>query len=94
MIKFASYDDRYKIYIEGRAWSVSEKYILACNSPMLLVTTPFVDFFTRGLVPGQHYWPIRPDKKCKSIKYAVDWGNKHQREVILINNYIIEEMIH
>ncbi|XP_078182466.1 uncharacterized protein LOC144576087 isoform X2 [Carex rostrata] len=71
---------RYKIYIEGRAWSVSEKYILACNSPMLLVTTPFIDFFTRGLVPGKHYWPIRPDKKCKSIKYAVDWGNKHQRE--------------
>ncbi|KAJ4785129.1 O-glucosyltransferase rumi-like protein (DUF821) [Rhynchospora pubera] len=71
---------RYKIYIEGRSWSVSEKYILACNSPMLLVTTPFNDFFTRGLVPGRHYWPIRPDKKCKSIKYAVNWGNRHQRE--------------
>ncbi|XP_072968506.1 uncharacterized protein [Typha angustifolia] len=72
-------DYRYKIYIEGRAWSVSEKYILACDSPTLLVNTPFMDFFSRGLMPMQHYWPIRPDQKCKSIKFAVDWGNKHHK---------------
>ncbi|TVU12562.1 hypothetical protein EJB05_46213, partial [Eragrostis curvula] len=32
---------RYKIYIEGNAWSVSEKYIMACDSPVLFVTTIF-----------------------------------------------------
>ncbi|XP_078182469.1 uncharacterized protein LOC144576088 isoform X3 [Carex rostrata] len=71
---------RYKIYIEGRTWSVSEKYILACNSPTLLVTTSYIDFFSRGLIPGKHYWPINPNQKCKSIKFAVDWGNTHQKQ--------------
>ncbi|KAJ3693015.1 hypothetical protein LUZ60_012110 [Juncus effusus] len=71
---------RYKIYIEGRSWSVSEKYILACDSPTLRVTSPFIDFFSRGLIPGQHYWPIRPNRKCKSINYAVNWGNKYQKQ--------------
>ncbi|KAJ3693016.1 hypothetical protein LUZ60_012111 [Juncus effusus] len=71
---------RFKIYVEGCAWSVSEKYILACNSPMLFIDTHFIDFYTRGLMPGKHYWPIRSNQKCKSIKYAVDWGNKHQKE--------------
>ncbi|XP_020080027.1 O-glucosyltransferase rumi homolog isoform X2 [Ananas comosus] len=87
---------RYKIYIEGRAWSVSEKYILACNSPTLLVTSMYQDFFTRGLMPGHHYWPIRPDHKCPSIKFAVDWGNKHQKEAQAIgkagSGFIQEEV--
>ncbi|KAK1290836.1 hypothetical protein QJS10_CPB18g01547 [Acorus calamus] len=73
-------DHRYKVYIEGSAWSVSEKYILAFDSPALVVTPRYYDFFTRGLMPGQHYWPIRDDDKCRSIKFAVDWGNTHQRE--------------
>ncbi|XP_044441875.1 O-glucosyltransferase rumi [Triticum aestivum] len=68
---------RYKIYVQGRAWSVSEKYILACDSPMLAIDTPFQDFFTRGLVAGKHYWPIDPARKCAAIKFAVDWGNAH-----------------
>ncbi|XBI38912.1 hypothetical protein VPH35_123807 [Triticum aestivum] len=68
---------RYKIYVQGRAWSVSEKYILACDSPMLAIDTPFEDFFTRGLVAGKHYWPIDPARKCAAIKFAVDWGNAH-----------------
>ncbi|CAL9065968.1 unnamed protein product [Musa banksii] len=71
---------RYKIFVEGRAWSVSNKYILACDSPALFVKTRFHDFFSRGLMPGLHYWPIREDDKCSSIKFAVDWGNKHQEE--------------
>ena len=74
-------DARYKIYIEGRGWSVSEKYILACNSLTLFVKTRFYDFFTRGLMPLQHYWPIRDDNKCRSIKFAVDWGNNHMQQV-------------
>ncbi|KAL6981943.1 hypothetical protein U1Q18_023561 [Sarracenia purpurea var. burkii] len=68
---------RYKIYVEGRAWSVSEKYILACNSPTLYVASNYYDFFTRGLVPLQHYWPIRNNNICKSLKFAVEWGNNH-----------------
>ncbi|KAL0341051.1 UNVERIFIED_CONTAM: hypothetical protein Sradi_4621900 [Sesamum radiatum] len=71
---------RYKIYIEGVGWSVSEKYILACDSVTLLVKPQYYDFFTRGLMPLQHYWPIKDDDKCRSIKHAVDWGNSHHEE--------------
>ncbi|MCL7042819.1 hypothetical protein MKW94_002950 [Papaver nudicaule] len=72
---------RYKIYIEGQAWSVSEKYILACDSPTLLIKPIYYDFFTRGLVPMQHYWPIKANASCRSIKFAVDWGNDHIEKV-------------
>ncbi|KAL6903768.1 hypothetical protein ACP4OV_004581 [Aristida adscensionis] len=69
---------RYKIYIEGRGWSVSEKYILACDSVALVVRPRFHDFFSRGLAPLRHYWPVRGGRrKCRSIKFAVDWGNAH-----------------
>uniref|UniRef100_A0A2P2KD36 KDEL motif-containing protein 1 n=3 Tax=Rhizophora mucronata TaxID=61149 RepID=A0A2P2KD36_RHIMU len=71
---------RYKIYIEGSAWSVSEKYILACDSVALLVRPHYYDFFTRSLVPMHHYWPIKHDDKCRSIKFAVDWGNSHKEK--------------
>ncbi|XP_017240772.1 uncharacterized protein LOC108213484 [Daucus carota subsp. sativus] len=71
---------RYKIYIEGWTWSVSEKYILACDSVTLLVKPHFYDFYSRGLMPMHHYWPIRDDDKCRSIKFAVDWGNSHQQK--------------
>jgi hypothetical protein len=74
---------RYKIYIEGSAWSVSDKYILACDSVSLLVKPHYYDFFTRSLMPMHHYWPIREDDKCRSIKFAVDWGNEHKEKVIL-----------
>uniref|UniRef100_A0ACD5XX20 Uncharacterized protein n=1 Tax=Avena sativa TaxID=4498 RepID=A0ACD5XX20_AVESA len=66
---------RYKIYVEGQSWSASEKYILACDSPMLAIDTRFQDFFSRGLVAGKHYWPIDPANKCRAIDFAVDWGN-------------------
>ncbi|KAH6817890.1 downstream target of AGL15 2 [Perilla frutescens var. frutescens] len=71
---------RYKIYIEGWAWSVSEKYIFACDSAVLLMTPRWYDFFIRGMVPQQHYWPVRDNDKCKSLKYAVEWGNNHTQE--------------
>ncbi|XP_043723087.1 O-glucosyltransferase rumi homolog [Telopea speciosissima] len=71
---------RYKVYIEGSAWSVSQKYILACNSVTLLVKPHYYDFFTRHLKPIHHYWPIREDDKCRSIKFAVDWGNRHKQK--------------
>ncbi|KAK7295057.1 hypothetical protein RJT34_17960 [Clitoria ternatea] len=68
---------RYKIYVEGVSWSVSEKYILACDSMTLFIDPMHYDFFTRSLVPWQHYWPIRSTNQsmCSDIKYAVDWGN-------------------
>ncbi|CAI8607254.1 unnamed protein product [Vicia faba] len=68
---------RYKIYIEGIGWSVSEKYILACDSMTLYVKANYHDFFIRGMVPLQHYWPIRDNTKCTSLKFAVEWGNIH-----------------
>ncbi|KAL6911895.1 hypothetical protein ACP4OV_000700 [Aristida adscensionis] len=71
---------RYKIYIEGSAWSVSEKYILACDSMTLVVTPKYYDFYSRMLMPTQHYWPVRNDNKCSSIKFAVDWGNSHKQK--------------
>ncbi|XP_072993765.1 uncharacterized protein [Typha latifolia] len=98
---------RYKIYVEGISWSVSQKYILACNSPTLLVTTPFQEFWARGLMPGRHYWPINRDHICKSINFAVDWGNAHQEEAQEIGrkgssflqkevsmNYVYDYMLH
>ena len=78
-----SLGDRYKIYIEGSAWSVSEKYILACDSMTLVVAPKYYDFYSRVLMPMQHYWPVRDDNKCSSIKYAVDWGNSYKQEVFI-----------
>lgn len=87
---------RYKIYIEGSAWSISQKYILACDSMTLLVTPKYYDFFSRSLMPIQHYWPVRDDNKCGSIKYAVDWGNSHKQLAQRIgkqaSNFIQEEV--
>lgn len=80
------YVKRYKIYVEGRAWSVSGKYILGCDAMTLLIKPEFYDFFVREMVPLQHYWPIRPHKKCKDIKFAVDWGNAHPHEVCYFLN--------
>lgn len=68
---------RYKIYIEGWAWSVSEKYILACDSPTLYFTPRWYDFFIRGMIPQKHYWPVRDNDKCRSLKYAVEYAKLH-----------------
>ncbi|KAK7274508.1 hypothetical protein RIF29_15600 [Crotalaria pallida] len=68
---------KYKIYTEGWAWSVSEKYILACDSMTLYIRPMFYDFFIRGMEPLKHYWPISDKNKCTSLKFAVEWGNNH-----------------
>uniref|UniRef100_A0A0D9ZNI6 Glycosyl transferase CAP10 domain-containing protein n=1 Tax=Oryza glumipatula TaxID=40148 RepID=A0A0D9ZNI6_9ORYZ len=62
-----------------QGWSVSEKYILACDSVALIVRPRYHDFFSRGLMPLQHYWPIPGGGRgmCRPIKFAVDWGNAH-----------------
>ncbi|KNA06528.1 hypothetical protein SOVF_180240 [Spinacia oleracea] len=88
--------NRYKIYIEGSAWSVSEKYILACDSVSLVVKPLYYDFFSRSLMPLQHYWPVREDDKCRSIKFAVEWGNKHIEKAQSMgktaSDFILEDM--
>lgn len=87
---------RYKIYIEGWAWSVSEKYILACDSVTLLIRPHYYDFFIRGMVPLEHYWPIRDNSKCTSLKFAVEWGNNHTQKAQAIgeaaSNFIQEDL--
>ncbi|KAI3996721.1 hypothetical protein MKX01_041021 [Papaver californicum] len=87
---------RYKIYIEGSAWSVSEKYILACDSLTLLIKPKYHDFYTRSLLPMKHYWPIKYADKCRSIKFAVEWGKNHTEKVKEIgktaSNFIQEEL--
>ncbi|XP_020572569.1 O-glucosyltransferase rumi homolog [Phalaenopsis equestris] len=98
---------RYKVYIEGRAWSVSEKYILGCDSPTLYVQSRFQDFVSRGLRPGLHYWPIPQNDKCRAIKQAVEWGNSHPAEIQAMGkrgssfiheslhmNYVYDYMLH
>ena len=65
--RFTSKVSRYKIYI------------LACDSVALMVRPRFHDFFSRGLSPLRHYWPVRG--MYRSIKYAVDWGNAHTDRV-------------
>ncbi|KAI9173628.1 hypothetical protein LWI28_004031 [Acer negundo] len=50
----------------------------------------------RYLQPVKHYWPIRDDDKCKSIKFAVDWGNSHKKKAHEIgkasSDFIQEEL--
>ncbi|KAM3698716.1 hypothetical protein ACJW31_06G208200 [Castanea mollissima] len=88
---------RYKIYVEGSTWSVSEKYILACNSMTLLLMPQYHEFFTRSLVPMQHYWPIKvTDNICRDLKLAVEWGNNHTDKAQAIgeatSNFIHEDL--
>lgn len=78
---------KYKIYIEG-TWSVSEKYILMCDSMTLVVTPRYYDFFTRSLMPMEHYWPVNSMDKCRSIEFAVHWGNRHKRKVRKMKHYL------
>lgn len=68
---------RYKIYAEGWGWSVSLKYIMACDSPTFVIKPVFHDFFSRGLIPMKHFWPVRREKLCDSIKFGTEWGNNN-----------------
>ncbi|KAG5009213.1 O-glucosyltransferase rumi [Glycine max] len=87
---------RYKIYAEGTTWSVSEKYIIACDSMTMFIEPRYYDFFTRSMLPLQHYWPINTKNMCEEIKYAVDWGNAHLDNAQAIGNegtnYIVENL--
>ncbi|KAL6972340.1 hypothetical protein U1Q18_023557 [Sarracenia purpurea var. burkii] len=48
------------------------------------------------MVPFQHYWPIRDNDKCKSLKFAVEWGNNHTAKAQAIgeaaSNYIQNDL--
>ncbi|KAL1549875.1 protein O-glucosyltransferase 1-like [Salvia divinorum] len=88
---------RYKIYVEGVSWSVSQKYILACDSMALIIKPHFYDFFTRSLLPSIHYWPINTNNKCESIKLAVEWGNNYTDKAQEIgragSNFVLENLV-
>ncbi|MED6196569.1 hypothetical protein PIB30_048658 [Stylosanthes scabra] len=87
---------RYKIYAEGATWSVSEKYIIACDSMTMFIEPRYFDFFSRSMVPLKHYWPITTKNMCEDIKFAVDWGNSHEDKAQEIGkggtDYIIENL--
>ncbi|KAL2892239.1 O-glucosyltransferase rumi-like protein [Bienertia sinuspersici] len=87
---------RYNIYMEGKAWSMNEKYLHACDSMLLIVEPKSYEFFSRGLLPLTHYWPINPSKLCESIKFAVNWGNKYRDQAQEIgkegSKFIMEEL--
>ncbi|KAL4276763.1 hypothetical protein AHAS_Ahas20G0239700 [Arachis hypogaea] len=44
----------------------------------MFIEPRYFDFFTRNIVPLQHYWPISTTNMREDIKFAVDWGNSHQ----------------
>ncbi|KAG9154467.1 hypothetical protein Leryth_020501 [Lithospermum erythrorhizon] len=50
----------------------------------------------RGMVPQKHYWPVRDNDKCKSLKFAVEWGNNHTDKAQAIgeagSHFIHEDM--
>ncbi|XP_057828394.2 uncharacterized protein LOC131039621 [Cryptomeria japonica] len=77
---------RYKIYIEGKTWSVSMKNIMACNSPTLLIRPQYYEFFQRGLVAHKHYLPVSSEKMCDSVNTTVNWGNSNIEEAMAIGN--------
>lgn len=88
---------RYKIYMEGKGWSVSEKYIQACDSMLLMVKSRYYEFFSRSLVPMKHYWPLGGIRSmCKSIKAAVQWGNNNPQKAQEIgksgSKFIMEDL--
>ncbi|GJR92398.1 O-glucosyltransferase Rumi [Tanacetum coccineum] len=43
----------------------------------LYITPRYYTFFARGMTPLKHFWPIRDNDKCRSLKFAVEWGNNH-----------------
>lgn len=68
---------RFKVYAEGATWSVGLKYALACGSVVLLLPQEHHDFYSRGLEPLRHFWPVDPKDLCNSLRFAVEYGNDH-----------------
>ncbi|XP_039002493.1 O-glucosyltransferase rumi-like [Hibiscus syriacus] len=93
---------RYKIYAEGYAWSVSLKYILSCGSLPLIISPQYEDFFSRVFIPKLNYWPVSSIDVCRSIRFAVDWGNSNpsqaqaigRRAQQLMQNMSMDQVYH
>lgn len=68
---------RFKVYAEGATWSIGLKYALACGSVLLLLPHAHHDFYSRGLEPLRHVWPVTPGMLCNSLRFAVEYGNDH-----------------
>lgn len=73
-------DFRFKLYMEGWAWSASGKYILACDATTLMVESEWYEFWYRGLKPGVNFLPVaKAPNLCANIRKTVDWGRAHPR---------------
>ncbi|XVF80041.1 hypothetical protein PTKIN_Ptkin15bG0038700 [Pterospermum kingtungense] len=62
----------------------------------LIIEPKYFDFFSRSMVPLQHYWPIRTKTKCRDLKFAVEWGNNHTKKAQAIGeagSKLIEEFL-
>ena len=67
--------NRYLLHLDGNAYSASLKYKLACGSLVLVVRSPYEEFFYRGLVAGVHYvavdapdlWNANATKRAASL---------------------------
>ncbi|KAE8721291.1 Downstream target of A 2 [Hibiscus syriacus] len=83
--------------IEGVTWSASEKYILACDSMTLMVKPIYYGFFSRSMVPMQHFWKIGRENKCRDLKFAAQAigraGSKYMEEMLSTRN-VYDYMFH
>lgn len=52
---------RHLLDIGGDGYSGRLKFLLFSGRPLLLVERPFVEYFHSGLVPWEHYIPVRRD---------------------------------
>ncbi|KAH9732022.1 CAP10 domain-containing protein [Citrus sinensis] len=60
-------------YWKGNPYvSIAREDLMKCN------VTDKYQWKTRLYV--QHYWPVRTARKCRDIKFAVEWGNTHTRQ--------------
>ena len=50
---------RYLLHLDGNAYSAGLKYKLACGSLVLKVHSGFDEFYYPGLVPNEHFVPVK-----------------------------------
>lgn len=71
---------RFKLYMEGWAWSASAKYIMACDATTLMVESEWFEFWYRGLKAGVNFLPVsKTPNLCANIRKAVDWARAHPK---------------
>lgn len=77
------------LYVEGRAWSVSLKYWLACGGCVLRVGDQYFDFYSRQLNNDVHYkngFTVNEALNCDSLIEASNWVHQHPNESDIISH--------